>query len=209
MRKSSMTALAFIFAVAYCGGGPSDGDVKEATEGIKSVYEGFFQVLEENKADPDQAIAEGEKYIESNKDKLRAHGKVLGGGVSAAQYEMISEFQNEVQTMALEANGRLRGSFGGNPAAVQKLGQLMDKLGNYYVAGAQEAEGAVPAGTGDGGRAAAKKVMIETAKQTASSIPDSLRDQMLDQWSQSIVAQGADDAEVKAFRDELKSELGW
>ncbi|MBE7437839.1 MAG: hypothetical protein HS115_05220 [Spirochaetales bacterium] len=194
-----------VMALVACGG-PSDADVDEAIGGIKDVYSGFFAVLEKNQANPAAAFAEGEKYIESKKDELGKHGKLLGGGIKASQFEKVEQFREDIQTMSREAGGRLS-SLAQAPGGREKLGSLMEKLGSYYVSGAQAAEGSSIGGSI--ARKAAKKTIIMAAKAAKDSTPAEMRDQMLDGYVESIAAQGADKAEQDEFRAELKSELGW
>lgn len=173
---------------------------------FKDVYSGFFAVLEKNQANPAAAFAEGEKYIESKKDELGKHGKLLGGGIKASQFEKVEQFREDIQTMSREAGGRLS-SLAQAPGGREKLGSLMEKLGSYYVSGAQAAEGSSIGGSI--ARKAAKKTIIMAAKAAKDSTPAEMRDQMLDGYVESIAAQGADKAEQDEFRAELKSELGW
>lgn len=209
MRTVFTILPAVLFVLTNCGGGPSDGDVREATEGIKSVYGGLYQILEENKAEPARAVAEGEKFVESKKDELAEHGRVLGKGMSAEQIQIVEAFQSDLQDMGRKSAQSLKSSFANSPEEVRKLGQILDKLGNYYVAAARENEGAISRAVSGAGMAAAKKAIVATAKETAGDIPEMARDQMLDTWTEGLAAQGADEAAVKEFREELKNELGW
>ncbi len=210
LNKSLVIALTMVTALLFSScGGASDKDVKGSIDGIKGEYTGLFKVLEENKANPKKALEEGEKYVEANKDKLKAYGKVFGGGVKPSQVEMIKAFQTEIQTISREAGKKLGPSFVKVPGAVGKLGGLMAKLGKYYVEGAQKAEGGAASGKATSkAREMAKKNILKTANMVKAT-PPSAQKQVLDSWISVIAKMGADKAEQDAFRKELKEKLGW
>ncbi len=210
LNKSLIIALTMVTALLFssCGGGPSDKDLKGSIDGIKGVYTGLFKVLEENKANPNKALAEGEKYVEANKDKLKGYGKVFGGGVKASQVEMINTFKTDIQTMSREAGKKLGPSFARVPGAAGKLGNLMTKIGTHMTSGQTAGNGAASGKAMNKAREMAKKNILKTANMVKAT-PPSARKQVLDSWISAIAKMGADKAEQDAFRKELKEKLGW
>ena len=200
-----------IFAIA-CGKVASEEDVKKSIDGITSAYEGYYKVLEDNKDDPNKAIEEGKKYIESKRADLEKCGETLAF-VKEEQMNIVEDGMKKIKDISLESGKKLGANFGTNREALEKLQEQVMELGNIYV---KAQEKAVGGGVMSGMQDAAKKKALETAKSMIlkqadqyKAIPEAAREQTLDGLVKGLKAQGATDEEIEAFKKEFKEKAGW
>jgi len=89
-----MRKLAFVLCIAFvfvaCNKA-SDADVDEGIKLWNELWDGYFKSLEDNKTDPDKAVAAGQAYIDGNADKIGKVRTIFNKRGSQAQIDKVEK----------------------------------------------------------------------------------------------------------------------
>lgn len=181
--------------------------VEEAIAGIKSIYQNFFSILEQQKGRPDIALNNAEKYIINNRDQLVDYGRVIGG-INRLQEPMIRQYRRDIDSMIREAGKTFGPGFASDPVIKTRLIRTMDSINRTIAMGVDDTDNvAIRAG----GRIALaymhEIILIDMYREKYS--PIALREGLLDGWCRIMSRYGADREMQDALRIEIKENLGW
>jgi len=118
MRKLALGIAIALVAVA-CNKA-SDKDVDQLIDDTRSVFEGYFKTLQDNKADPKKAVEEGQKYIDANQDKIAKINKVFNKRGSQAQIDKAKAAMEEIGEMIRTEGEKAGEIFAGDMESAQK-----------------------------------------------------------------------------------------
>ena len=202
--KQFMVGLLALFIITNCGGAPTDKEIKGAFEGFKGSYKGLVKVLTENKANPSKGIEEAKKFIEANKDKIKGYGKILSKA-KESQIHIIESSFSGIQKEFAEEGRKLGASYSGHIGDVKGL---VETINSHLLSSQPSGSSSANKSAKENARKMAKEQILKQA-DAFKATPATGRDQVLNSLTQSLKQLGADQAEIDAFKKELKEKLGW
>jgi hypothetical protein len=94
--KRTALALSVVFLLAAGCNKASDSDVDNLIDDWTALWDGYLKVITDNKADPDKAVAEGQKYIDANQEKIKKVAKVFGMRGTEKQIDRVKKASESI-----------------------------------------------------------------------------------------------------------------
>lgn len=139
MKGYGRILTVFLAAIAVFSAGCSRGETnaqnrefENALQNIKAVYAEVFKILVDNRANLDKGIVDAEKYIDANRQKLKADMETLQKDLNLERQSLLREFNKDVIEMSMKPGKELEPYIDKVTKGKERVLKILESVQSYH-----------------------------------------------------------------------------